>query len=101
MMQENRVNRITAWVALVATLFVLLFSAFYIGKHADHDCSGEHCPVCAVMHQCSNNLKIIGTAVLTVCIALCLGESFVELKQYRRDDFFCNSLIFQKVRMNN
>ena len=41
-------------------LFVVLFSAFFIMSHADHDCIGEDCPVCACIQQCENLLHGMG-----------------------------------------
>ena len=101
MLQKTNSKRITAWIALVAVLFVMLFSVLYISQHADHECTGADCPVCAVMEQCSNNIKNIGTIVVAIIAALFLCLSILKCVQ-----FVCAvnpnySLISQKVRMNN
>lgn len=100
-MQNDNNRRITAWVALFVTVFVLLFSTFYIVEHADHICSGDDCPVCAVIEQCGDTLKTLGTAVIIVCATSVLFF-ILQGKVYFEIHFFpCNSLISQKVRMNN
>ncbi len=38
-------------------VFAVLFSAVFIAKEADHDCSGEDCPVCACLQMCEQFLQ--------------------------------------------
>lgn len=40
-------------------LVIVLFSAFFIAFEMSHDCEEEDCPICAVMQQCENNLRMI------------------------------------------
>lgn len=42
---------------------ITVFSLFYIAKEADHECTGEDCPVCACIHQAQQTLKNIGTGI--------------------------------------
>ena len=44
-----RALRITAGVMGLMMLAAVLFSAFCIAAEADHDCCGEHCPVCEMI----------------------------------------------------
>ena len=37
--------------------FALLFSVHLVAAETDHDCTGEDCPICAVIHQCENTLR--------------------------------------------
>lgn len=101
MIQNQNFKRITAWVAISAIVLVLLFSVCYIVEHADHECTGEDCPICLVMEQCGNNLKTVGTAIMIACVAVVLFTSLQENKHYQTSMFPCNSLISQKIRMNN
>ena len=101
MLQNIKSKRITAWIALVAVIFVMLFSVIYISKHADHECTGAECPVCAVMEQCGNNIKNIGTIIVAVAAVFfqCLSiKKSVQFVSAVCPDY---SLISQKVRMNN
>lgn len=101
MIQNQNFKSITAWVAMSAIVFVLLFSTCYIVEHADHECTGRDCPICLIMEQCGNNLKSIGTAIMISCVAVVLFSSLQENKHYQISMFPCNSLVSQKIRMNN
>ena len=101
MMQNVKLKRKTAWVALLAVLFVMLFSVLYISQHADHECTGTDCPVCAVMEQCSNNIKNIGTIVVAIATTFFLCLSIQKSVKYVITVCSEYSLISQKVRMND
>lgn len=90
----------TAWVAVLATVFVLLFSELYISHHIDHDCTGEDCPICAEISQCINNLKTIGATVI-VCTFVFLSVRIIRNEQNTCSVCISDSLISRKVRMNN
>lgn len=101
MMQNKKLNQITAWVAILATVIVMLISSIYLIEHANHQCSGNECPICSVMNQCSNNLKLVGAAIIIAAASL-LHFTFLLKKSSPDTMIACsNSLVFQKVRMNN
>ncbi len=100
MMQSRSNRQIPAWIAIVAVLFVMLFSALYISMHADHDCTGDECPICAEMVLCVNNIKNIGTFVVAVSACVFLVFSFQEIGKCKDAVEFSCSLISQKVRIN-
>ena len=63
--------------ALVTALFLLacvLCSAVCIGLEAGHDCSGDDCPVCAILEECESNLRRL---VVTVLAAVAVFFAFV------------------------
>lgn len=101
MLQNTKSRRITALIALIAVFFVMLFSVLYISQHADHECTGADCPVCAVMEQCSNNIKNIGTIIVAIAVAIFLCLFIQKSVQYVITVCPEYSLISQKVRMNN
>ncbi len=94
-------KQITVWIAIVAVLFVMLFSTAYISHHTEHNCTGEDCPVCAVIAQCTNNLRSIEAIIVAVIIELLLCKSIQEKYKCTDIKVFSCSLISQKVRMNN
>lgn len=57
---DQKISRVFACIMAAMVLFVVLFSAFFIVSHADHDCTGEDCPVCACLQQCENILHGVG-----------------------------------------
>ncbi len=99
-MQTMKTKKLTAWIAVIAVLFVMLFSVIFVSEHIDHDCTGAECPVCAVMEQCSINIHSLGT-VITVSVAFILCISILKGVQHITAVYTDYSLISQKVRMNN
>ncbi len=98
---QTVMNRILTGIMAIMVLFVVLFSAFFIVSHADHDCSGEDCPVCACIQQCENilhgadgNLVFANAGFLPV--VLVIGSILIS---------YCvvisGTPVSAKVRMNN
>ena len=50
-------KRILCAAAAVIMSAVLIFGVLFIAAEAEHDCSGEDCPVCAVINLFVNALK--------------------------------------------
>lgn len=97
----TKAKRIAAGIMGIMMLVIVLFSAFYIAAEANHDCTGEDCPICACIQQCENTLRGVGdgtatelSAVIPVFVILFFAAYFVaELPQ--------ETLITRKVRLNN
>ena len=54
---------------IAATVAVFLF---FVIAEAGHDCSGDHCPICACVAQCEHQLALLGAggsvaAAVTPC----------------------------------
>lgn len=82
-------------------LVVVLFSVFFIAAHADHDCSGEDCPVCACIHQCESMLKGIDDGMAAgfwVIIPAIVFLSFISVAEC---SFAYDTLVSKKIRMND
>ena len=56
-MKITKQNR-KAFAILLVLVFSLLFSSVYMILEAEHDCTGEDCPVCAALLQCEENLLL-------------------------------------------
>ena len=99
---SNRMSKkIISGVAAILFLAIMLFSSFYIAAEADHDCTGEDCPICAVIHQCENTLSSFGGSlpvqtIVTPIILSCLLAAFL-----RKADFVQETPVSEKVRMDN
>ena len=99
-------NRSTAGILAAIMLFAVLLSAFYIASNADHyrvhhDCGDHDCPVCICIQQCESMLRgldngISDTAVL--CIPLLL--LYISISSHAHS-FAENTLVSDKVRLNN
>ncbi len=55
-------TRITAAVLAALVALVALSSVVFMISHAEHDCAGEDCPVCAQLYACAQNLKHLAAA---------------------------------------
>ena len=95
--QDARKTAMTAVSVLM--LGVVLFSACFIIIEADHDCSGEQCPVCAAIRLCECTLRLIVGGTVTrilapaaVCIAFVPAVSVFTAPE---------TPVSRMVRMNN
>jgi len=100
---ENRNYQKVTAVIISAVLFCLITAAsVFIVLHADHDCTGEDCPVCDSIRQAESLFRMTGdgaaaadTGTVTVCPAAAgIVLSFLPLTVLL-------TLVRQKVRMNN
>lgn len=101
MLRNSRLKKITAWTAMAAVVFVMLFSVLFISRHVHHECTGEDCPVCAEMMQCSDNVKNISMTVVVATTVFLSCQSVRKKIQRVMAVYSTGSLISQKVRMNN
>ncbi len=98
---HNTKNRAFAGVMATMMLVVLLFSAFFVAHEAEHECSGEDCPVCACISWCENTLhrafaaNEASTALFIAAITL-LAAAMVPALFIARE-----TPVSGKVRMNN
>lgn len=98
---NKRISRIFTGIMAAMMLFVVLFSAFFIVSHSDHDCTGEDCPVCACIQQCENILHGAGDSSLLAVsdiLPIILIAGFIHVS-------YCivisDTPVSAKVRMNN
>ena len=97
---SNRI-RITAGMMAFMLLFIMLFSSFFIAAHADHDCTGEDCPVCAFIQQCENNIRGAGGGITYISVVIL--PVFLSFLLISADilSFQWGTPVSTKVRLNN
>lgn len=93
-------RKVAALVGLFMVL-TLLLSAAFIAKEAGHDCSGEDCPVCAVIAQCENTIRRIGSGLIPVIAAVAVMLTVLQLPVLYTSMAQAFTPVSQKVRMNN
>lgn len=94
-------RRKAAWVLTVLFVFVLLFSHLFVIAEADHECSGEDCPICEILAVVSCTIKelaLIG-AVAIVCAVLI--SAFAKVRNVGENTRSVSSLITLKVKLSN
>ena len=58
---KGQKGKVSLWLALLL-LASLCLSAFFLHADFDHDCSGEDCPVCAVIQIARTNFQNLNSA---------------------------------------
>lgn len=103
-MNTNRRNknlRILAAVLCVCIAAFLLLSFAYEIKEANHDCTGNDCPICAHIQSIENSRQQLSLAVVafgTFMVLVMRATGIVLL----HDLLFCASSPVQlKVKLNN
>ena len=95
-------KRIAAGTFCLFLILTLLLSGLYVAVEAGHECTGEECTVCAVIHWCGTILRNSGlTAVPT--LSACAGS--IAVAAVTSVIFFriCTQVtpVEDKVRLNN
>ncbi len=93
--------KFTACIMAVLMLFYMLIMFYFVASHADHDCKGEDCPICACIHQCENNIRGMGNAAITataVLIPFCAALLSMSLGVLT---FISDTPVSRKVRLDN
>ena len=52
---------------------VFSLSALFVVSHADHDCTGEDCPICQQIYLCTQTLKTLSIAVIAATVFFALA----------------------------
>lgn len=50
----------------LAVVFAMIFSFSFIAVNADHDCTGESCPICETEVMCENVVQTVCAAAAVV-----------------------------------
>lgn len=53
---------------LAAMLAGMLLSVCFIAAEADHDCSGEDCPICVFLTLCEQNIRQLKTVLILLSL---------------------------------
>ncbi len=99
--KRNNVTEALVAVLGMAMLIVMLFSAVYVASEALHDCQGDECPVCAMIHQCENNLNQLGS--MAAPLAMVIAAVFYLFVGISDSGVFhiYPTLVSNMVRMND
>ena len=99
--EQTNKKRLIALVVLAAVLVITLFSSCYVIKEADHDCSGAACPICAMIEQCEDNLRQIGTGQITIIAVIAAICFFSHAICFAFSAISTETPVTRKVRLNN
>ena len=79
-------RRLFSSLLILLIVFVLVASFYFILHESRHDCSGEDCPVCALVAICRNTIRTISVALILFAI------SFAALYRCFGADLACVSV---------
>ncbi|WP_044915127.1 MULTISPECIES: hypothetical protein [unclassified Butyrivibrio] len=82
-------------------VFVVLFSAIFVATESLHDCTGDECPVCAILHQCENNLNQLGDGIIALAVALIVITLPVAVISEIGNHRIYSTPVSEMVRLNN
>lgn len=98
MKDMRKVISVFAAVLIVTTMF---FSILFVSSNADHDCTGENCPICEQMQVAENILTKLSLAIISTVIAIYLCVQAQEVVAEFSDVITYLSPIRLKVKMLN
>ncbi len=82
-------------------LLIMLFSSFFIAAHADHECSGADCPVCACIQQCENTIWGMGSGAAAILAVIMPVIIFLRSISMGVPSILWDTPVSTKVRLNN
>lgn len=100
-MKANMKKQLLTLILCVCFIIASCLSSIYITAHADHECHGEDCPICAQIKTAQKRLRELTNVTLMGIIALYYGFALIgilgrELFNSERSD-----PVARKIRMNN
>jgi len=99
---HSKTKRIFAVIMFVCVVFALIFSAIFVISHINHECTDEHCPVCAQIHNIENLLKKLFSALGFFAVGILLSCGLLRIRNAfsRLKNTDINTLIGKKIRLN-
>ena len=99
--RQSRLRNAAAAALCIALVFVFSISFAYIIEEANHDCSGDNCPICAAVHVCENNVRadcVISTSVFSTLFLSNIAEPKLNITVQSFDN---STPISSEVRLND
>ncbi|MBQ8974650.1 MAG: hypothetical protein IJ072_02865 [Oscillospiraceae bacterium] len=82
-------------------LIALVVGAAFLVHEAGHDCTGEGCRICAVMHVIEDNLRSFELGALALlCAVILASASFCRVLPRLLSDAFGGTLVGKSIRLN-
>lgn len=96
-------KRICAFVTAFLVTAVLLLSGLFIVTHAEHECTGEDCPVCAELQACAATIRLITEAAGTGAVVIFAYMITQKLLLSYQSGLYLRpvSLVSLKIRLDN
>lgn len=97
----GRFMKILAPCIVILMLSVMVFSVMFIVSETDHDCTGEDCPVCALIQQCEQTVRSIGGGASAAAVSLLFSAFIIAAFPIPFITILCYTPVSLKIRLNN
>jgi hypothetical protein len=98
---RNRWKRHIALAVSACFILATLLSLTYIAVEADHNCTGEHCSICAHIQSAQQTLKRLGAGVAASAVLLPALAAVLAAVLFVPSVFLCVTPVSQKIRLND
>ncbi len=97
----ERMKKMFALVLVVMVVLSILLSVSFVSHGTSHDCAGEDCRICAVMHKCAQMLEeLLAVASFAVFLGAVIFTVSVAFVACRLTSAFKNPVSL-KVKLSN
>lgn len=96
-----KAKRILSLSISLLLVLVLLFSVAFVIAEAEHDCSGEDCPVCRFLSIVENTLKKLSFAIAVAAAFLLAQAPAAGLSSERGELLSKQDPVSLKVKLSN
>ena len=98
---SQKARRLFAAVGAAVLLGFQVFSTAYVIHEADHECSGEGCPVCVQLQQCVANFQLAGSGLPSDPPQIGVPPTFEGIDPVSVVELPSLTLVSLKVRFND
>ena len=96
-----KMRRVTLMVIAAFVLAAVTAPFFVMAHESDHDCTGDNCPVCALISICENTLEALGGAMIpAAAVLVCLSSAVYAVSSSRVTEFI-ETPVSLKVKLLN
>ncbi|WP_191014669.1 hypothetical protein [Treponema zioleckii] len=98
-MQKNRTKFLSAFLAFIL-FFSFLLSVCASSHHIEHECSGEDCPVCAIVQIANSNIHNLLFKTFNVAQVQSFPLSLISFT-FVTVFFVLSTPVTKKIKLNN
>lgn len=99
--RKTQRRRILASAVCLIFIALIFLSAAFIIYEADHDCTGDNCPICACIQSAGQTLKLLGSAAAASQLFSAGAFLTLVVLSLSLSVLTSSTPVSQKIRMNN
>lgn len=102
MKKKAYIKRAAALLLCFVIAAAFLFFAWFVTSHIHHDCTGNDCPVCMLIHYFSDMLrKLVAFVMMLAALFAALTALHGTMMRRFLEDARLNTPVSLKVQLNN